>query len=336
MYSLILVDDEIWTLRDMEVLLRDVPGFVPVGMYTDPVEAKQAILHSPPNVVLTDLKMEELSGQQLMKTIHEHCPKTRIIICSAYRDFDAARDAIKYDVIDYLVKPIVKSDFLSAFEKARILLDREQSEESSFTRQRVVASEHPWTEQHLCRIKNEAPCPCRIEQRNDAFAVVYYDNADSIEAWIQSLPDGLGFSQELPAGSDEQAQHTEALIALCAGFAYTLHKPLNEVQSYIALHCGEKLTLNSIAEEIGFSSAYLCDLFRKKCGIQLFAFIKQIRIGLACHLLKTTDLPVHIISGQVGYEDNSHFCREFKNAKGITPNAYRQAEGHPDPDQPES
>ena len=97
------------------------------------------------------------------------------------------------------------------------------------------------------------------------------------------------------------------------------------MQAYIALHCDEKLTLTSLADGIGFSSAYLCDLFRKKCGIQLFSFIKQVRLGMACHLLRTTALPVNAVSLQVGYEDNSHFCREFKHAKGVTPNAYRQA-----------
>ena len=135
----------------------------------------------------------------------------------------------------------------------------------------------------------------------------------------------MGFSRELPAGRDAAQQRGEALVALCAGFAYALHQPLDKVQSYIALHCDEKLTLAFLADKIGFSSAYLCDLFRKKCGIQLFSFIKQVRLSMACHLLRTTVLPVNVISAQVGYEDNSHFCREFKHAKGVTPNAYRQA-----------
>jgi two-component system response regulator YesN len=51
---------------------------------------------------------------------------------------------------------------------------------------------------------------------------------------------------------------------------------------------------------------------------------------MACYLLRTTSLPVHAVSRQVGYEDNSHFCREFKNAMGVTPNAYRQNPDSPD------
>lgn len=330
MYSLVMVDDEIWTLRDMEVLLREVKGFSLAGTYTNPLEAEKAIRQSPPDVVLTDLKMEEMSGQMLMKTIHECCPNTRIIICSAYRDFDAARDAIKYNAIDYLVKPIVKSDFLLAFEKARTLLNIERAEAPSFSRQRALTSLHPLTDAVLERIRKEAPCPCCIEPENDTSALMYYDNVESMEAWIQSLPEGFGFSRELPAGADALNQRRESLIALCAGFAYTLYKPLDDVQAYIALHCSEKLTLNRIADEIGFSSAYLCDLFRKKCGTPLFAFIKHVRMELACHLLRTTALPVNAVSLHVGYEDNSHFCREFKIAKGLTPNAYRQAAEQPD------
>lgn len=330
MYSLVLVDDEIWTLRDMEVLLRDVVGFTVTGAYTNPAEAEKAIRLSPPDVVLTDLRMEEMTGQMLMKAVHEYCPKTKIIICSAYRDFDAARDAIKYDVIDYLLKPIVKEDFLRAFETAKKLLDEERKEKTVFSYQRVLASDAPWSESLTNRIKKEAPCPCCIEPGDDAFAIIYYDHSEMMESWIQSLPQGLGFSRELASGEDSMQQRKEALTALCAGFAYSLHKPLDAVQSYIALHCNEKLTLSTIADKIGFSSAYLCDLYRKKCGIQLFAFIKQVRLGTACYLLRTTSLPVHAVSQQVGYEDNSHFCREFKNARGVTPNAYRQKLGSPD------
>ena len=325
MYSLVMVDDEIWTLRDMEVLLRDVEGFELAGAFTNPVEAEKAIRQSPPDVVLTDLKMEEMTGHALMKAVHAACPQTRIIICSAYRDFDAARDAIKYNVVDYLLKPIAKADFLRAFDSARALLDRERMEDTAFTRQRVVAVENQWTEAHTERIQREAPCPCRILPREDAYALLYYDQAESTEAWIQSMPRGFGFSRELAAGKDAARQRGEALAALCAGFAYTLHEPLDKVQSYIALHCDEKLTLVSLGDVISFSPAYLCDLFSKKCGVRLFAFIKQVRLGMACHLLRTTTLPVNAISLQVGYEDNSHFCREFKHAKGVTPNAYRQA-----------
>lgn len=330
MYSLIIVDDEIWTLRDMEVLLRDVEGFTVIGAYTNPVEAEKAIRLSRPDVVLTDLRMEEMTGQMLMKAIHEHCPKTRIIICSAYRDFDAARDAIKYDAVDYLLKPIIKEDFLHAFETVRTLLEQVRTEYTAFSCQRAIACSQPWTTQFVERIKKEAPCPCHIEPGDDAFAMIYYDHAENMEVWIQSRPQGLGFSRELAAGSDDAPQRKEALISLCAGFAYSPHKPLDAVQSYIALHCDEKLTLSTLADKIGFSSAYLCDLYRKKCGIQLFAFIKQVRIGMACYLLRTTSLPVNAVSQQVGYEDNSHFCREFKNTKGVTPNAYRQNPGAPD------
>ena len=325
MYSLVMVDDEIWTLRDMEVLLRDVEGFELTGAFTNPVEAEKAIRQSPPDVVLTDLKMEEMTGHMLMKAIHESCPKTRIIICSAYRDFDAARDAIKYNVVDYLLKPIAKADFLRAFDSARSLLERERMEDTAFTRQRVVATNGLWTEAHSARIQKEAPCPCRIMPMDDAYALLYYDQAESMQAWIQSLPEGFGFSREITAGKDAAPQRGEALAALCAGFSFTLHRPLDKVQSYIALHYDEKLTLASLADVISFSAAYLCDLFRKKCGIQLFSFIKQVRLGMACHLLRTTSLPINAVSLQVGYEDNSHFCREFKHAMGVTPNAYRQA-----------
>ncbi|MBQ4619895.1 MAG: response regulator [Clostridia bacterium] len=329
MYSLVMVDDEIWTLRDMQGLLENIDGFEIAGLYTNPLEAEKAILENPPDLVLTDLKMEELSGQKLMRTISDHCPNTLIIICSAYRDFDAARDAIKYNVIDYILKPILEEDFRRAFRMAYEALKKRHVDASAYAYQRAVASYEKWTHSLIERIKKEAPCACHIEQADDAYAFIYYDHADSMETWIRSAPENLGFSREQTKGTPDENQKKEALCALLARFAYTDYDPLNKVQSYIALHYDEKLTLNQLAEEIGFASAYLCDLFRKKCGIQLFAFIKHVRISIACHLLKTTALPVRTISDKVGYEDNSHFCREFKAMTGFTPTVYRQEHAYP-------
>lgn len=336
MYSLVMVDDEIWTLRDMQGLLENTDGFEIAGLYTNPLEAEKAILENPPDLVLTDLKMEELSGQNLMRSIHEHCPNTLIIICSAYRDFDAARDAIKYNVVDYILKPIAEEDFARAFRSAFDALNKRRVDAASYAYQRAVASDEKWTNLLIERIKKEAPCPCRIELEDDAFALIYYDHSEAMAAWIRSMPDHLGFSREAGKGLHSENQRKEALCALCARFAYTDCHPLDKVQSYIALHYDEKLTLNQLAENIGFASAYLCDLFRKKCGIQLFTFIKHVRISLACHLLTTTHLPVRTISYKVGYEDNSHFCREFKSMIGLTPTVYRQEFADPDSAKQES
>ena len=44
MYSLVMVDDEIWTLRDMQGLLENTDGFEIAGLYTNPLEAEKAIL----------------------------------------------------------------------------------------------------------------------------------------------------------------------------------------------------------------------------------------------------------------------------------------------------
>lgn len=311
-----LVDDEIWTLRDMEMLLRDVPGFHLSASFTNPLEAIEAIRREKPNVVLTDLKMEEMSGQSLMNAVHELSPDTRLIICSAYRDFDAARDAIKLNVADYLLKPIVREDFLRAFENVRRSLAVSAPPLPVYSKMRISFSETD--------INEAPPFAFDSERLDQHFCLLRYENSASMEEWIHCTKN-IGFSREFTREADIEIACKEALAAYCADFVYTAHETIGRLQSYIAVNYSKKLTLGMLADTFNFSSAYLCDMFTKKCGTQLFSFIKQVRHEMACFFLRTTAYTVREIAQKVGYEDTSHFCREFKTIKGLTPNQFRMS-----------
>jgi two-component system, response regulator YesN len=73
----------------------------------DGKEALDVILSVKPDVIVTDIKMPSMSGIDLIKkvkTIQNYEPK--ILIISSYSDFEYAREALKLNVYDYIVKPI--------------------------------------------------------------------------------------------------------------------------------------------------------------------------------------------------------------------------------------
>ena len=85
-----------------------------------------------PHILLLDIKMPKLTGMDVAKHIHQHYPQTKTIILSGYNDFEYARLAMRYSVVDYLLKPIHVDDL-----KATLLTCIDKLEE-----ERIQAGQH--------------------------------------------------------------------------------------------------------------------------------------------------------------------------------------------------
>lgn len=64
--------------------------------------------------------------------------------------------------------------------------------------------------------------------------------------------------------------------------------------------------------------------FKAATGSSLIAYLQNLRIEAAKHLLESSSLPVDEISAQAGYSDTSFFRRVFKRLTGLTPSHYRR------------
>ncbi len=94
----------------------------------------------PPDLVLTDLKLPNQSGVELLKTIRSVLPRTEIAIMTGHGSIESAVDAMKLGAYDYLEKPF-------RVEKLRLLLQRMAEKvrlvnENAFLRERVSADEN--------------------------------------------------------------------------------------------------------------------------------------------------------------------------------------------------
>ncbi|MGX8704319.1 MAG: helix-turn-helix domain-containing protein [Lachnospiraceae bacterium] len=104
-------------------------------------------------------------------------------------------------------------------------------------------------------------------------------------------------------------------------------KDLDYVRSYIQCHYAERLTIKELAALIDTSPAYLGRMFHKKEGVSLRTFLENTRLDRAAALLRGTDRPVASIAREIGFGDESYFCRRFRTAYGKTPGDYRRACG---------
>lgn len=107
MPKLLIVDDDEFIRNGLKHLIDwDELGIEIIGEAEGGHEAYRIFLESAPQIVLTDIRMPDGDGLELISRIREKGWKTHIIILSGYDDFSFVRQAMRYQVEDYLLKPV--------------------------------------------------------------------------------------------------------------------------------------------------------------------------------------------------------------------------------------
>lgn len=127
--TVLIVDDERYMIEYMKTLVDwSAYGFDRVLTAGGGSLARDLILEYRPELLITDIKMPKVSGIDLSALIDENEYRTKVIVISGYSEFEYAKQALRYGVAEYLVKPVLKADFVEALE--RILqrnFDREEA-----------------------------------------------------------------------------------------------------------------------------------------------------------------------------------------------------------------
>lgn len=127
MYHTMIVDDEP-LMRTY--LTQSIPAFSTLfdvsAAAKDGLEAVELLKEIPVDVVITDIKMPEMDGLSLAKHIHENYPGITVIIISGFSDFEYAQKAIRYNVKDYLLKPLVDKTLIDLLDTLAARFERER------------------------------------------------------------------------------------------------------------------------------------------------------------------------------------------------------------------
>ena len=101
------------------------------------------------------------------------------------------------------------------------------------------------------------------------------------------------------------------------------HPRLSRAISALLAHPERPHSLDSLAELSGMSRASFASHFRQAFGRTAMDLLREIRLRRAAELLRTTDLPIKSVAGQVGISSRSYFSRAFKALTGEDPAHYR-------------
>lgn len=94
--------------------------------------------------------------------------------------------------------------------------------------------------------------------------------------------------------------------------------------TYIDKHIFETISLDTLAEELGYETYYLTTLFKKDTGKNIKQYILEQKVNQAKILLDTTSLGIQEISERLAFHSAAYFCTQFKKCTGKTPLSYRK------------
>lgn len=98
---------------------------------------------------------------------------------------------------------------------------------------------------------------------------------------------------------------------------------IREALTFIEQNYQRDISIEEVAAECGLNRSYFGKVFRDAVGESPQAYLLHYRMARAAQLLKETRRTIGEIAAQVGYANQLHFSRAFKNVHGISPREYR-------------
>ncbi len=232
-YSILIADDEPIECMALEMLLKNnFPGLRILPSVSNGIDLAASVGRDHPDIAIVDINMPGLNGLDALDMVRSHNPDMKIIIHSAYSEFDYAKRAFALGASDYMVKPIQKPVFLDTMKK---ILESLGAERQKKTSQETI---HRLTGEVRRLAKHDIMSSILLGQVDDQAAKIFLDslNQEYEGGFLVTVrhPDNAG-SREHPDSHTfpNQDSHTLYGANACAPWnaktAQEILTPLNQV-----------------------------------------------------------------------------------------------------------
>lgn len=192
--KILIVDDEILQLNLIGRIIRQYKPNYEVVTTHQPLEALELLRTQAFNALLTDMKMPDISGIELIRQARAmRIDPLEIIILSGFDDFQYARSAISFEVLEYLLKPIDGESLKQALQKLEEkLLENEQQRRmqhaySSMNRRQCAAALLRRANGLMLSQSEESA----VARFGDRIRMVLAEGADMMEDWLAAMPESV-------------------------------------------------------------------------------------------------------------------------------------------------
>jgi CheY-like chemotaxis protein len=118
--QVMILDDEPIVGKRLKPVLEK-SGFE-VEFFENPTQALARLKEKEFDIVVTDVRMEEVDGIQVLEHVMEVCKNTRVILITGYATVEVAREALVKGAFDFIAKPFKPRDLTAVVNKAALSL----------------------------------------------------------------------------------------------------------------------------------------------------------------------------------------------------------------------
>lgn len=331
MYNVLIVDD----MEAIRNMIKRLPiwgsssGFIIKAEAKDGEEALQLFKKQDFDLVISDIRMPKVDGIELIKELKDISPETITILLTDYAEFSFAKEAIKFGVFDYLVKPVDKEALLNVLKKAYELLKHREGQLYSYYPEKYVydaskkisAGDNSGIDEIIAieetikvRTKdNLVNTEMLLEKlENDIKKIVVEEHS-----WLIKFM-GMKYEYKLDTWLMCMLEKLNEFPAVNSKNQY-----VNKISRYLLENIEKEVSMNDLAEKLYLSKNYLGELFKQETGISVGEFINNAKVHRAGVLLLESDLKFYQIAYALGFNNIEYFTKIFKKIMGETPQNYR-------------
>ncbi|MBF4695936.1 response regulator transcription factor [Fusibacter ferrireducens] len=332
MHKILIVDDEYFERQSLKIILNEMPEPLKIYEAENGLDALKIMDSEKIDLIFMDIKMPKMDGIEACRHIRIHNKTVAIVILTAFADFEYAREAIKVDANDYLLKPSRPEKVAETFKYIKpheIIVPKDHLQ---LFKRALFKGQVKVTREHLMALFGSAYAKDNEVEVIKGILTTLLEAAECFEIMLDKKS-----AAELKNLSQKKLRLKESFdfieLILDKIFEKMIQRKLSpydrEIEyalNYIEFYMTKDFSLESVAEYMNISSHYFSKLFKSEVGENFIHYVTRRKIEIACEKLSQSDAPIISIAFDLGFNEANYFSKVFKKQVGQSPNEYRKAQ----------
>lgn len=335
MYKVIIADDEVIERTVLgKKLKKNLGDSISLRQARNGREVVSFYKEEPADILILDIEMPGVTGLEAAEQIRTMGAACGIIFLTAFDEFSYAKRAISVRALDYLLKPCDDRELIAAVEEGMRGADerrRQAAEAATRMAMQTGAAASAGEVQTGTGIAGGQGFVNRQAMVNGQIVAGQYAAAAAQSAAMNREISGRRMTPDISAtgiSTAGSAQSKENENGADPGAACGVGGQQERIRQIIRRDYMNELSVSDIADELGYSEAYFCKLFKQYFGQSFISFLTDYRIREAKRLLTGTNISVKEAGQAVGYADANYFAKVFKRVTGQSPTDCRLGNVH--------
>lgn len=338
----LIVEDEVVIRKGIRALLSKCHKAIrKISEASHGKAALEMIAQEKPDVIITDIRMQVMDGLKFIEEVRKHHTDIEIVILTGHADFLYAQKAVRFGVLEYLLKPITQEDLNEVIVKILMKNPEKWTEDVTIIRhikqitnelvKAVIAEDEAAAMKLLNAWKQE--CEERkfslleIKQLMGYFHFAY---KSELLLFRQDLSNELQFQHSPAASIHEVFEQWQTYIKNQMLLISEQRSPRNKriidavLQEIHKNYGNTDLSIHTLAAQVGVTPPHLSKMFRELMKLPLTQYISNYRLERVKDLLEQNEmLKINVIAERCGFNDYPYFSKVFKRHFGVSPLEYR-------------